>query len=247
MKLAWKELVYGKKKYLLIELLIVLLMFMVLFLSGLAEGLGRAVISGIDNMDADYFLLSDSAEDLITVSNLDTDVYEQLAVQTDAELTVLDIQRMYLSRQGDAEKLNITYFAIEAGGFLEPSVTEGVQFADSTVENPILLDDDFTLEGIEIGDTVLDSSTELEFTVIGFVEDQMYGHTSIGFITTDTYTKLRTLLNPMYEKEYHAIAVRGGNNDAFLFEKRQCMFGYSGIYFNFHCEQPDFHIEYIPC
>lgn len=35
-------------------------MFMVLFLSGLAEGLGRAVISGIDNMDADYFLFSES-------------------------------------------------------------------------------------------------------------------------------------------------------------------------------------------
>ena len=36
--LAWKELFYGKKKYLLIELLITLLIFMVLFLSGLAEG-----------------------------------------------------------------------------------------------------------------------------------------------------------------------------------------------------------------
>lgn len=211
MKLAWKELVYGIKKYILIELLIVLLMFMVLFLSGLAEGLGRAVISGIDNMDADYFLLGDSAEDLITVSKLDTDVYDQLKAQTDAELAVLDIQRMYLSRQGDAEKMNITYFAIEAGSFLEPAVTQGVQFAGSDVENPILLDDDFALEGIEIGDMVMDSSTELVFTVIGFVEDQMYGHTSIGFITTDSYTRLRTLLNPMYEKEYHAIALRGSD------------------------------------
>lgn len=64
MQLAWKELIYGKKKYILIELLIILLMFMVLFLSGLAEGLGRAVVSGIDSMDADYFLLSDSAESL---------------------------------------------------------------------------------------------------------------------------------------------------------------------------------------
>ena len=121
----------------MIEVLIVLLMFMVLFLSGLAKGLERAVISGIDNMNADYFLLSDSAEDLITVSNLDTDVYEQLAAQTDEELAVLDIQRMYLSRQDDAEKLNITYFAVEAGSFLEPVVMEGVQFADSDVENPI--------------------------------------------------------------------------------------------------------------
>ena len=211
MKLAWKELVYGKKKYILIEILIVLLMFMVLFLSGLAEGLERAVISGIENMDADYFLLSDSAEDLITVSNLDMDVYEQLAVQTNAELAVLDIQRMYLSKQDDAEKLNITYFAIEAESFLEPVVTEGVQFADTDAENPILLDDDFALEGLEIGDTVMDSSTELTFTVIGFVEDQMYGHTSIGFITTDTYTELRTLLNPVYEKSYHAIVLRGGD------------------------------------
>lgn len=217
MKLALKELVYGKKKYILIEILIVLLMFMVLFLSGLAEGLGRAVISGIDDMDVDYFLLSDSAESLITISELDTDVYEQLAAQmndnTDTKLAVLDIQRMYLSKQNDSEKLNITYFAIEAGSFLEPSVSEGVQLGSSDAEYPILLDDDFALEGIAAGDIVTDSSTGLEFTVAGFVDDQMYGHTSVGFITTDTYTQLRTSLNPMYKKAYHTIAIKGGSAD----------------------------------
>ena len=200
-------------------------------------------------MDADYFLLSDSAEDLITVSNLDTDVYEQLAAQTDAELAVLDIQRMYLSRQDDAEKLNITYFAIEAESFLEPVVMEGVQFADTDVENPILLDDDFALEGIEIGDTVMDFSTELVFTVIGFVEDEMYGHTSIGFITTDTYTELCTLLKPVYEKAYHAIALKGSDVDNIDWDGdgspcRDC--GKSGLYHRgMRC--CDFHIEYIPC
>ena len=211
MKLAWKELVYSKKKYILIELLIILLVFMVLFLSGLAEGLGRAVISGIDNMDADCFLLAESAESLITVSELDTDVYEQLAAQTDAELAVLDIQRLYLSKQNDDEKLNITYFAIEPGSFLEPPVSDGVQLGSSDAENPILLDDDFALEGIEVGDIVTDSSTGLEFTVAGFTDDQMYGHTSIGFISTGTYTELRTLLNPMYQKKYHTVVLRGGN------------------------------------
>ena len=138
-------------------------------------------------------------------------MYEQLTTQTDAELAVLDIQRMYLSKQNDAEKLNITYFAIEAGSFLEPSVSESVQLSDSDAENPILLDDDFALEGIKIGDIVVDSSTGLEFTVTGFVEDQMYGHTSVGFITTDTYTALRSLLNPMYHKSYHAVALKGSN------------------------------------
>lgn len=76
MNLAWKELVYNKKKYLLIEVIIVLLMFMVLFLSGLANGLGRSVCAAIDNIPAGYFLVSDTAENLITVSRLETAVLE---------------------------------------------------------------------------------------------------------------------------------------------------------------------------
>ncbi|MCM1499723.1 MAG: ABC transporter permease [Clostridium sp.] len=209
MKLAWKELIYNKKKYILIELIIVLLVFMVLFLSGLVEGLGRAVTSGIEDMDADYFLLSDSAESLITVSDLDMDVYAQAAKQTGAELAVLDIQRMYLTKAGETEKLNITYFAMESGSFLEPDVEEGTQLGDADVNNPIILDDDYKTEGIETGDIVEDSSTGMEFTVIGFAKDQMYGHTSVGFITTDTYQELRTLLNPLYEPTCHAVAIRG--------------------------------------
>jgi len=55
MKLALKELWYNKRKYLLIELVIILLMFMVLFLSGMTNGLGRAVSAGIEQMDANYF------------------------------------------------------------------------------------------------------------------------------------------------------------------------------------------------
>lgn len=54
-----------------------------------------------------------------------------------------------------------------------------------SAEYPILLDDDFALEGIKVGDTVLDSSTDIAFTVAGFVKDEMYGHVSIGFISID--------------------------------------------------------------
>lgn len=65
-------------------------------------------------------------------------------------------------------------------------------------------------EGIEIGDTVKDSSTELAFEVVGFSDGQMYGHTSVGFITTDSYTALRSELNPNYEPAYHAVVLQGG-------------------------------------
>ena len=213
MKPALKELIYNKKKYILIEVIIVLLMFMVLFLSGLVEGLGRAVIGGIDNMDADFFLISDSAENVITASEFKPDKYGQLQSQTDAELATLDIQRMFLSKKDASEKLNITYFAVEPGSFLEPDVIDGIPLRDSDLQNPIVLDESFLNEGITVGDTVCDSSSEIEFTVVGFVKDSMYGHTSVGFISSDSYTAIRTALNPMYQRTYHAIAVKGTDVD----------------------------------
>lgn len=49
MKIAWNEIKYQPKKFILIELLITILMFMVVFLSGLTNGLGRSVSAQIDN------------------------------------------------------------------------------------------------------------------------------------------------------------------------------------------------------
>lgn len=70
MKSAWKELKYDWKKCLLVEIIVILMMFMVLFLSGLVKG---PVSSGIENMAGDRFILSDDAEKLITVSDLHAD------------------------------------------------------------------------------------------------------------------------------------------------------------------------------
>lgn len=213
MKLALKELLYNKKKYLLIEAVIILLMFMVLFLSGLAEGLGLAVRSGIQTIPAEYFLVSDTAENLITVSNLESTVLEQAEAMIDGKVAPLDIQRMYLAKENSDEKLDITYFAIPAGSFLEPEVFEGNGFSKSTTENQIILDDNFQAEGIMVGDIVKDSSTDIEFKVVGFSKDQMYGHTSVGFITTESYTKLRQELNPNYKQTYHALAIQANALD----------------------------------
>lgn len=213
MKFAFRELMYGKKKYLLIELLLILLMFMVLFLSGLAEGLGRAVTSGIENRAADWYLVSDSAEKLITVSDLPGNIAEEIKAQTKAETATLDIQRMYLQKQGEERKINVTYFAVEADGFLAPSVIEGNTLAASDADHPIVLDDDFMAEDIKIGDTVFDSSTGLEFTVVGFAKDEMYGHVSVGFVTRESYVALREKLNPRYEKSVHAVAIQGDPGD----------------------------------
>ena len=62
MKLAWKEIRHSKTKYILIESILILMIFMVVFLSGLANGLGDAISASINKSDAEYFVISTDAE-----------------------------------------------------------------------------------------------------------------------------------------------------------------------------------------
>jgi putative ABC transport system permease protein len=41
----------------------------------------------------------------------------------------------------------------------------------------------------------------------------MYGHSPVGFITTETYTAINTKINPSYQEKYHAIALQGSDVD----------------------------------
>ncbi|WP_234118663.1 ABC transporter permease [Clostridium hydrogenum] len=209
MKLAWKEISYSKKKYALIEMILVMMIFMVIFLSGLANGLARAVSAGIENADALNYVISSDSENLINVSSLDQDLLKKVKNSTSSKVTTLDIQRMDLNKKGDTKKLDVTYFAINPDEFLNPNVIEGKKLSDKI--NSIVLDDSFKDSGIKIGDIVKDSSTDIELTVVGFSKDEMYGHSPIGFISTATYTELRKSVNPMYQVKYHAIAVQGND------------------------------------
>ena len=69
----------------------------------------------------------------------------------------------------------------------------------------------FKEENINIGDVLEDSVTGLKFTVVGFVEDELYGHSPVGFISTETYKELNLLVNPSYTEKYNAVAVKGSD------------------------------------
>ena len=70
MKIAWNEIKYQPKKFILIELLITILMFMVVFLSGLTNGLGRSVSAQIDNYGSLHYILSTDSEGIIPFSTI---------------------------------------------------------------------------------------------------------------------------------------------------------------------------------
>lgn len=209
MKLAWKELKHSKTKYLLIESILILMIFMVIFLSGLANGLARAVSASIEKSEAEYFLISNDADNMIPISSLSAEKLEEVASQTTDDITSLDIRRAQLIPEGGDTKLDVTYFSIDPDGFLTPRLKQGEAVSMATTEYTIVLNDSFLEEEIAIGDVLEDSSSGIKMTVVGFTEDEMYGHSPVGFISTDTYTAMNQEINPSYEVKYQAIAVKG--------------------------------------
>lgn len=207
MNLAWKEIKHSKGKYVLVEGILLLMVFMVLFLSGLANGLARAVSASIETTDAPYFILSDDAENLITISDISPEVYKELETMTTDDTAPFNLQRMNVNRIDDSTKLDVTYFAIPESSFLNPTIIQGEGLAAGA--NEIVLDESFQEYGIKVGEVIEDSSTGISLTVVGFTNDAYYGHTSVGYISLDTYQQIRTEINPMYEVTYHAVAVHG--------------------------------------
>ncbi|HGD0345941.1 TPA: ABC transporter permease [Streptococcus agalactiae] len=211
---AWKELTFYKKKYLLIELLIIVMMFMVVFLSGLANGLGRAVSAAIENNPAQTYILNEGAEQVITSSVLTTKDQTDLNSLNLKDSTTLNIQRSSLTRQGHEKKIDISYFAIDKDSFMAPTLSEGKQL--TSYKKAIILNDSLKAEGIKLGDKVIDKSSSISLTVVGFVHNSMYGHGPVAFIDKDIYTEINKKINPQYQFLPQALVMKNDKSISHL-------------------------------
>lgn len=104
MKNALKEIFFFKKKYFLIEGLVILMIFMVMFLSGLINGLERIVSSAIETMDAAYFLVDEDAEGNIPYSMLTDEQVADVEKAKLGDLAELNILRSTFTAKGIKDK-----------------------------------------------------------------------------------------------------------------------------------------------
>ncbi|WP_211747761.1 ABC transporter permease [Paenibacillus sp. Marseille-Q4541] len=179
MFLALREMKHSKLRYLLIGLIMVLIAWLVLFVSGLAKGLGNDNASALQNMDADYIVLQNESDLRLNRSLLSNEILDQVrSITGEQGATPLGLQMSTLTKEGSNTKTDATFFAIDTNSFIAPTIVEGKMIDNKSAEEVVA---DVTLkeEGYAIGDRIEDQSSGKTFTIVGFSEGQSYSHSPV--------------------------------------------------------------------
>lgn len=220
MFLALKEIKHAKLRYALIALIMILTAFLVFFISGLAQGLSSADSSALRQVDADYLFLNKEAEGNLTQSELDPATLNTAKAQLGEEQAApLSIQLGTVTKNDSEKKTYVTFFATDMDSRLAPEVTEGRMISNGT-ENEIVVNESIQSSGYEIGDTMKESTTGTEFTIVGLIEGQTFSHAPAAYINLKEQKLLRAAYPHQPPLLFNAIAVHGTESDAAEAEKK---------------------------
>ena len=211
MKIAWNEIKYQPKKFILIELLITILMFMVVFLSGLTNGLGRSVSAQIDNYGALHYILSTDSEGIVPFSTITAKDVDEVQKIEGMDYSGLSIQRATVSKTEDSNTLDITYFATDHNEeeILNPIMEDTDLKISDLQKNEVILDHSFKEdEGIQVGDHVIDKTSKQKLKVVAFAKNAKYGYSEIGFISSETFTGMRQKTDPSYQWQAQTLVTK---------------------------------------
>ncbi|WP_054958324.1 ABC transporter permease [Paenibacillus dakarensis] len=179
MFLALRELKHAKMRYLLIGFIMVLIAWLVLFVTGLAQGLASDNASSIQNMKANHLVIQKEADNRLNRSILTEKDFEDIQKYTgDDSITPLGVQMTTVTRSNSTAKVDAALFAIDTNRMLAPEVVEGSMISEEKADE-ILADRSLKEEDFKLGDQVVDQTSGKTFTIVGFTEGQSFSHAPV--------------------------------------------------------------------
>ena len=220
MFLAWNEMKYSKTRFALIIGVVILVSFLVYFLTGLAYGLSQDNRTGVDKWEADAVVLTEEANGTINMSTMPISQKDEIDGD---EVAVLGQTPGVVHLEGetdDEDQIDVSFFGIETDGFIMPEVIDGEEISDDfeAVADISLLEE----EGIEIGDVLILAGADTEITIVGFTEEAKFNITPILYTTIQTYQEIRygeeEVAEMAEEEQISALILRDENVDGIELE-----------------------------
>lgn len=183
MFLALKEMKKEKGRFILIIGIVILISYLVFFLTGLAYGLAKDNTTAVENWNADKIVLKAG-----TNSNLASSMMEKEAIEAfkDYEISPINLSRAVAYKNGsetDKNTIDLVLVGLDKGSKAYPKIIEGNEAKN---KNQVIASISLKKEDdVQIGDKLVLSLNDKEYEVVGFTEESKYNVGSV--IYTELY------------------------------------------------------------
>ena len=206
MFLAWKEIKHSKAKFGLIMAVVVLVSYLVYFLTSLAYGLASSYTNGVTKWQADEIVLTVDSNNNVMMSFMREVDYNAIDVG-DGEKAKLGlfpavIKDADLTNQEDTRQ-EIYVFGIEDSSFIAPKEVPVAGLQD----NEVVADSELQDLGFEVGDDILVAGSSLQWTIVAFTEKATYQTAPILYTNLNTWKQLRYSAVPF--EVFSAVVIKG--------------------------------------
>jgi putative ABC transport system permease protein len=189
MFLAIKELSYTKGKFALIISVIVLVSYLVYFLTSLAYGLASSYTNAVNKWEATEIVITIDANDSIMMSFMTTADFD--SVDIDGEKARLGLFPAVINNPSADNRLdsrvNAYFFGIDDDSFLKPTEAGNVILQG----NQVIVDESLKKEGYAIGSTIAVSGTDMQFEIVGFSTLSTYQTAPVIYMAMQTWQTYR--------------------------------------------------------
>lgn len=211
MFLASNEIRHSKLRYALVIGVTFLIAYLVFFLSGLSYGLAQEYQMAIDKWQATDILLSDKANDSLSMSSLDPKVIDQVKAKDKAVLA--QTPGIVINGKKDQDKQNVSFFGIDPQQFLKPNLIEGKLFAK---KGEVVADSSMKDRyGYHLGDTVKVATNDQILTIVGFTDKAKFSVAPVLYSSLETFQMIKygSAMSNQTPNTVNAIVTKGASTE----------------------------------
>jgi putative ABC transport system permease protein len=179
--LAWKEMWRNRGRFFLVSLVIALITLLVIFLAGLAEGLGAGNKEYLSKLGGELVLYQDRADLTVSSSQLGRSIMNKVRrTEGVADAGPIGTSAALISFEGALEPESVSLIGVEPGHPGEVSVVEGEQLSNIRAKEAIIGRNVALRTGLGVGDTLVVESTQgtvdelYPLKVVGVSDGQQY-------------------------------------------------------------------------